>query len=822
MSDGDTQQHGSQKSEPDRKRRRLLIVSVIVVVALIVGAAIAWASGLFANETPSDEVLGSDEAIAAGEKRAAELAGDVAAIAENQTVAGSGLFSYNFVEDDIAEGASGAPFITNQLLVMPTESGGFDAVKRAAEDVDAVIVGVNDYVSSYQLLLPSAMDEKELDAIANAVADADDITSVNTNALVAEQGVRTEASDVTSPEQAFADAATSSQWQRGSWGMQAIGAPVLWDYAERVGLEPQEAGVFDNFRAGRSHDDLAHATFPVPLDHGTAETDPNSHGLHIAGTIGANGKIRGVAPNANLLLSSYPAEHVFLWFGWRLKIDINTLTSGITALAEGGASVINVSQGYTKPVAAQNNADNARDQVAAQGETIGEALTALVQKHPDLLLIAAAGNSACSKSMFDAEECKHSATDKEQFTDAPIRTSAEWGIFTQARTQFSELEDHILTVGAAAPLFNKDAPSDGLEVWGLSQWGADILAPGTQILSTMDPEACNQKRSAWCDTGYGYMNGTSMAAPHVAGTAVALRGANPDLSAAQLKRIILGTANSAPMLQVDEGSDGLASQETSMVNAAAALQLALQTKGASGADVDAILDAALNEPSVDPQLQGSWCPADQNAADASGCLNLGDYLAEHPKAELTAPEPVDHTGRTSLESQFTLCVDGPCESASERIEFSFSPPGSADGSSPLGWPVITQKPQGGIVAPQAEPLVLNLLADQDFTELPATPAGALSSTWCPSADSPDRECMTVTGPSEDNLTVTFGSGAPLPIIAFPADGGCQQYGYAGAPLGAFCPAGVPAEINDFYGIQDQPNQDRIWNAQTGVLMLREE
>ena len=59
----------------------------------------------------------------------------------------------------------------------------------------------------------------------------------------------------------------------------------------------------------------------------------------------------------------------------------------------------------------------------------------------------------------------------------------------------------------------------------------DISAPGVNILSTVP------------DDGYGFKNGTSMAAPHVAGVAALIRSRNPDLSVAEVRRCLETTAD---------------------------------------------------------------------------------------------------------------------------------------------------------------------------------------------------------------------------------------------------------------------------------------
>jgi subtilisin family serine protease len=67
---------------------------------------------------------------------------------------------------------------------------------------------------------------------------------------------------------------------------------------------------------------------------------------------------------------------------------------------------------------------------------------------------------------------------------------------------------------------------------GSSDYGAttvDLAAPGTFILST------------WKGGGYAALSGTSMAAPHVAGTVALLAAAKPGITVAQVRAAILGT-----------------------------------------------------------------------------------------------------------------------------------------------------------------------------------------------------------------------------------------------------------------------------------------
>ncbi|TBW25855.1 S8 family peptidase [Gramella sp. KN1008] len=88
----------------------------------------------------------------------------------------------------------------------------------------------------------------------------------------------------------------------------------------------------------------------------------------------------------------------------------------------------------------------------------------------------------------------------------------------------SEVADNFLTVGA----LNYEYGSGLLA--GFSNYGklnVDVFAPGTKIWSTTP------------NNEYEYLQGTSMAAPAVSGIAAIIRGYYPQLSAAQVKQVIM-------------------------------------------------------------------------------------------------------------------------------------------------------------------------------------------------------------------------------------------------------------------------------------------
>ena len=122
-----------------------------------------------------------------------------------------------------------------------------------------------------------------------------------------------------------------------------------------------------------------------------------------------------------------------------------------------------------------------------------------IQSHPETLYVVAAGNDARNNDTTPTYPCA----------------------YTQA---------NVICVGATD---DADAPASFSNTGAVS---VDLFAPGEFI------------RSAILGGGWGYMSGTSMAAPHVAGVAALLFADDPTLTAAQAKQALLGSVDPLPGL----------------------------------------------------------------------------------------------------------------------------------------------------------------------------------------------------------------------------------------------------------------------------------
>lgn len=819
--------------KPGRKR---LVIIAMVVGALLVAAAVGiW----WALQPTAEGELGSPDAVAEGEKVAADLAEQDTAVIERQTVAGPDLFHYEFDDADLAEGTDGLPFIANQLVVSTTEEAGLAEAEAVAEQIGARVVGANTLVDDYQLLLDEPLDHEELAAL------GDDVTTMPGVEAAADNLVTPISyGDVDGPQGGrIWDGSWGSSLgppTAGNWGMQAVGAPVIWDYADAHpdALADATVGVVDLFHRDWWHKDLE----PDPrafLPSGAKDDDTSAHGLHVAATIATRQDqqtgVRGVAPNGHLVISSAgeirgDGGGPIAWAGDKLGlIDRVSVDQALTFVVESGAKVVNMSFGAVdgdRARQAQEGDESNQKRITRWADDRARVLNDLLTSH-DFLVVKAAGNASCTKEQVDADE-----------NDCSVVGAADAGHGLKGSAG-APLSDHLITVGATTSV-----SLGGFEVAWYSDSNADVVAPGTDILS------------AWDDDGYHRNSGTSMAAPHVSGLAAALFGANPDLTATEIRQIIIGTSNRSPMVQWDQ--QDVAETSAPMVNGAAAFQIALSTVDMSDRDrsdfLVTVASGAVIVPGADAtlstQLLGTWCLPGDDGVPTADCFNLRDHLVAGEQqtriVELDDPNadpnlwPTDPNGHSSTASTVALCDANACDDADPRVRLRYYPPGavsdpgSDDPAHDVSYPrlaEITRDDDGNRV--MSAPYRLAPGVSGTFSELPFEPNGPpplapndLDGYWrLVNADAPGQNFIIrgetvyyASGEMEDIFQVTPEDDGTMFIDVIAREySDCSEEASVCAPLGLAVPAGTPT---DAVGTGELLDRDRIWRGQTGELFVR--
>ncbi|MCR9226350.1 MAG: S8 family peptidase [Flavobacteriaceae bacterium] len=219
----------------------------------------------------------------------------------------------------------------------------------------------------------------------------------------------------------------------------------------------------------------------VPYGNGNPKNmvDTESHGTHVAGIIAAqrnNGiGINGVAKNVEIMSIRAVPN------GDEYDKDI---ALGIRYAVDNGASIINCSFGKS---------------FSPKAEWVYDAIKYAASK--DVLIVHAAGNDGEDLEVPENRNYPNDDMDSQ-----------------------SEFVDNLITVGALSSGYGSKM------VASFSNYGkqrVDVFAPGDAIYSTMP------------NGQYEFQGGTSMAAPAVAGVAALVRSYYPELSASQVKNIIM-------------------------------------------------------------------------------------------------------------------------------------------------------------------------------------------------------------------------------------------------------------------------------------------
>ena len=282
--------------------------------------------------------------------------------------------------------------------------------------------------------------------------------------------------------------------------------------------------------------------------------DPSfNHGTHVAGTIGAEGDndigVSGVAWDVQLMA---------------LNIS-DPVTGGLIAepekaleyAANNGADIANMSFGsslkinpadlilYTK-----SDGSSTQDAPVKYKKYLNRFYQIFTNlENADVLAVIAAGNDGSVNSKVSENWNQIGNIDNSlsawnymaTFFNNAMNISASDGMMN-----LSPYTNTGLTIDLAAPGGNQ---ANGTELGILSTYpmgGAEISEQGFTILE-----------GDYGAVDYGYMQGTSMAAPVVSGAAALVKATNPSLSASDIRDILIYSAVNNPKLESLAGENGL-------------------------------------------------------------------------------------------------------------------------------------------------------------------------------------------------------------------------------------------------------------------------
>ncbi|MEU2264426.1 S8 family serine peptidase [Streptomyces sp. NPDC019645] len=265
-----------------------------------------------------------------------------------------------------------------------------------------------------------------------------------------------------------------------------INAPAAWaagHHGKGVRVAVLDTG------ADQKHPDLAGRVIGAKDFSGSGSTEDRfGHGTHVAATAGgsgaaSDGRRKGVAPGADLLIGKVLGDD-----GLGSESQV---IAGMEWAAGQGARVVNMSLG----------ADMETDGTDPMSLAVNE-----ISRSSGALFVVAAGNSGSRGEM---------TVGSPGAADAALTVGAV------------DRDDALADFSSRGPRFGDKAVKP------------DITAPGVGIVAA---RAAGTTMGTPVDDHYVAADGTSMAAPHVAGAAALLAGQHPDWGAEQLKDALVSTS----------------------------------------------------------------------------------------------------------------------------------------------------------------------------------------------------------------------------------------------------------------------------------------
>ncbi|WNV88186.1 type VII secretion-associated serine protease mycosin [Umezawaea sp. Da 62-37] len=248
--------------------------------------------------------------------------------------------------------------------------------------------------------------------------------------------------------------------------------------------------------------------YVVPAEQGLVDCD--GHGTEVAGVAAASkddaSGFVGAAPDAKILSIRQKSDFYEAEGTRKTTGDVATLAQAVVRAVDRGADVINISLTLC-----------AKPAKPSQGERQLQAAIDWAVNEKDVVIVTAAGNLGAEGKACPAQN------DKQDEENVNVVASPPW------------YRDDVLSVASV----DRGGNPSQFSLWG--PW-VGIAAPGEEI-TTIDPHGDGLTNAAIAEDGTPTgIQGTSFAAPYVAGIAALVRERHPELTARQVVDRLTSTA----------------------------------------------------------------------------------------------------------------------------------------------------------------------------------------------------------------------------------------------------------------------------------------
>ena len=447
-----------------------------------------------------------------------------------------------FTDKDVVYTDEHIPYVDSQIVLTGTEDSDYAKIQKRVEKYDGQIVGYLPVTKDYQIQFDGKND-KELKKIVEDFSSWDQIEDAGLHEVfqVSEQTQDGQDSGSDENQQNNSPVWKSDPWNGASWSIsnpdkedenwwaEAIRMPEVWRMNHAIEYEPVKVGVFEMGYINSEHEELKNRFTDMSYN----SKKQRNHGTQVCGILAAeqgNGKgFAGVAQNANLYGYSYDGkEETFA--------SVMGFEFGITELLNKDVKVINMSIGAsntTGPAFYGGEENPARKKLERYNAKLRSFLKKYIDAGYDFLIIKAAGNESNTEWVKTdvSDEYPYGYKRTGNSLSESQNVDAKYDIFSGIEdTDGTSVKDHIIVVGSTRLNLNSDA-SATYNISTMSETGdrVDLYAPGDNIYTCK----INDGEYSMDDSG------TSFSAPMVTGAASLVWGIQPDLSAKQVRDIIL-------------------------------------------------------------------------------------------------------------------------------------------------------------------------------------------------------------------------------------------------------------------------------------------